>query len=73
MSTIVGWTGHRPDIFDDPAAARATVDALVTVWTQLQGGGTAETIVLARAAGPPVREIVLPVAQMAHSPHGRGI
>jgi uncharacterized phage-like protein YoqJ len=167
MSTIVGWTGHRPDIFEDPADAHAVVtataqnvvanehaerflvggqrgvdtwaaqaaialgvpftlilplgaaeftgdwsaedrqtlatviahatevrvvggtpetayternrqlasqaDLLIAVWTQLPGGGTAETVALARAVGTPVREIVLPVAQMAHSPHGRGI
>src|ERR687884_2066281 len=24
---IVGWTGHRPDLFRDPAAAAARVDA----------------------------------------------
>lgn len=164
---IVGWTGHRPDLFQDPAAARALVNAtaqdlvsharadrflvggqrgvdtwvaqaaialgvpftlilplevaaftsdwsvddratlesiqtkadevrivggdpeaayternrqlacgadlLVAVWTRLQGGGTAETIALARAAGTAVREIVLPVSQTAHSPHGRGL
>src|SRR6266851_7025904 len=27
MSRIVAWTGHRPDIFRDPAAARAALDA----------------------------------------------
>jgi hypothetical protein len=169
MSRIVAWTGHRPDIFRDPAAAREVVnttaqslvtheqadhflvggqrgvdtwaaqaaivlglpftlilplevaaftsdwpaadraalesvmalasalrivgpasdpatayternrllatqaDLLVAVWTQLGGGGTAETVALARAAGTPVREVVLPIAQIAHSPHGRGI
>jgi hypothetical protein len=167
MSTIVAWTGHRPDLFLDPAAARAAVettaqdlvtheqaerflvggqrgvdtwaaqaalalgvpftvvlplelaeftrdwsaddrqlleeiltkadevrvvggepaaayternrqlacqaDLLVAVWTTLGGGGTAETIALARAVGTAVREIVLPIAQIAHSPHGRGI
>jgi hypothetical protein len=167
MSRIVAWTGHRPDLFRDPAAARAAVEAtahdlvtredvarflvggqrgvdtwaaqaatalgvpfmlvlpldvnefthdwasadrqlldgllaeanevrvvggepaaayternrrlatqadlLVAVWTQLGGGGTAETITLARAAGTPVREIVLQMAQIAHSPHSRGI
>jgi uncharacterized phage-like protein YoqJ len=169
MSRLVAWTGHRPDIFQDPAAARAVVhttaqqlisqeqfehflvggqrgvdtwaaqaaialgvpitlilplevadftgawsaadratleslvthasdfrivgstsdptaayternrqlaaqaDLLVAVWTQLGGGGTAETIALARAAGTPVRELLLPVAQIAHSARGRGI
>jgi hypothetical protein len=169
MSTIVAWTGHRPDIFRDPAAAFAAVtatahglvthdraehflvggqrgvdtwaaqtaiacgvpftlvlplevgeftsdwsaadraalesiaalasevrivgtardpaaayternrrlatqgDLLVAVWTRLEGGGTAETIALARAAGTPVREVVLPIAQIAHSAQGRGI
>jgi len=65
----------------DPAAAYTErnrqlaeqADLLVAVWTQLRGGGTAETIALARAAGTPVREVVLPIAQIAHSPHGHGI
>ncbi len=65
----------------DPAAAyternrqlATQADLLVAVWTQLGGGGTAETIALARAAGTPVREVVLPIAQIAHSPYGRGI
>jgi hypothetical protein len=51
----------------------AQADLLVAVWTQLGGGGTAETIALARAAGTPVRELLLPVAQIAHSARGRGI
>jgi uncharacterized phage-like protein YoqJ len=66
---------------DDPAVAYTErnrqlaiqADLLVAVWTQLGGGGTAETIALARAAGTPVRELVLPIAQIAHSAHGRGI
>ena len=169
MSRIVGWTGHRPDIFRDPDAARDVVqstaqnlvseerfehflvggqrgvdtwaaqtaialgvsftlilpvepalftsdwsaadhatlvsvlarasdvrvvgqgddlaaayternrqlatqaDLLVAVWTQLACGGTAETIALARASGTSVRELVLPIAQIAHSVRGRGI
>jgi uncharacterized phage-like protein YoqJ len=48
-------------------------DLLVVVWTQLEGGGTAETVALARVAGTPIRELVLPIAQIAHSAHGRGI
>src|SRR6266567_7558608 len=144
---IVAWTGHRPDLFRDPAAARAAVEAaahefaglgverflvggqrgvdtwaalagiaqdialslimpveleeftrnwsdrdrhvlalineqsnevriagsyternrllatggdvLVAVWTRTRGGGTAQTIDLARAAGTPMREVVL--------------
>ncbi len=169
MSRIVGWTGHRPNLFRDPTAARAAVDAtardlvtrehterflvggqrgvdtwaaqaaialglpftlilplevaefahdwspadrrtlesiraqaaevrivggepasayternrqlavqvdlLVAIWTSLkiEGSGTAETIALAKAGGVPVREIVLPIALMAHSAQGRGI
>jgi len=65
----------------DPAAAYSErnrqlatrADLLVAVWTQLQGGGTAETVALAKAAGTPIREVVLPIAQIAHSAHGRGI
>jgi len=66
---------------DDPAVAyternrqlAVQADLVVAVWTQLGGGGTTETIALARAAGTPVRELVLPIAQIAHSAHGRGI
>ena len=65
----------------DPAAAHTErnrqlaqqADLLVAVWTRLEGGGTAETIALARAAGTPIREVVLPIAQIAHSRQGRGI
>jgi hypothetical protein len=159
---ILGWTGHRPDLFRDPLAAAASVDAaarhllareqvdaflvggqrgvdtwaalaamalgvpftlilpvdvsqftldwarpdralleqtiaaaaevrvaggyternrqiaigadlLVAVWTRVGGGGTAETVALARAAGTPVEEIVLDRAPTAGSAQGRGI
>jgi hypothetical protein len=157
---IVAWTGHRPDIFCDPSAGRAAIDAaarelardveyflvggqrgvdtwaamaaielgvpftlvlpmpvyaftrdwsaedrqvlqdtlaradevrvaagyternrqlatgahlLVAVWTRLSGGGTAQTIRLARAAGTPVREIVLEPSPSAASARGRGL
>ncbi|MBV9327878.1 MAG: hypothetical protein JO352_29540 [Chloroflexi bacterium] len=157
---IVGWTGHRPDLFRDPALARARVesaarelseqatrflvggqrgvdtwaaltaiacgvgfdlvlpceleiftrdwaasdrvvlveslrhaaavrvaagysernqilarqsDLLVAVWTRTAGGGTAETIDLARQAGTAVREIILEPSDTAASAHGRGI
>jgi hypothetical protein len=161
MSRIVAWTGHRPDLFREPNAARATVeqvmrdlagagaerclvggqrgvdtwaaqsavscalpltlilpfhldeftrdwaptdrqlleqtlglatevsiaggyrernrrlatggDLLVAVWTRTFGGGTAETIELARAAGTPIREIVLEPSSTAASASGRGI
>jgi hypothetical protein len=50
-------------------------DLLVAVWTRpsVTWSGTAETIAFARAAGTPVREVVLPIAQMSHLPRGRGI
>jgi hypothetical protein len=48
-------------------------DRLVAVWTGIGGGGTAETIALARAAGTPVREIVLDAADAAGWAQGRGI
>ncbi len=161
---IVGWTGHRPELFRDPAAARARVDEaarelvdreglhrvrffvggqrgvdtwaalaaitlgvpfvlilplppatfaagwteedrlildqtiaraaevriaggyternlqigtgvelLVAVWAGVRGGGTAETIALAQAAGTPIREILLDPAQSAGAAQGRGI
>jgi hypothetical protein len=159
---IVGWTGHRPDLFDDPLAARARVnevagelvrqnyaarflvggqrgvdvwaalaamaldipfslflpfsivefthgwsaddrvlleqtavaaaevriagtyternrllatecDVLVAVWTGIRGGGTAETIDFARAAGTPLREMLLEPAPSERPISGRGI
>jgi hypothetical protein len=161
MSRLVAWTGHRPDIFLDAAAARAIVEAearaqrdagaggflvggqrgvdtwaaqaaislgvpfsvvlpadpeefardwaetdrgalvdtltqavavrvvgsyslrnrqlaaesqlLVAVWTGTGGGGTAETIDLARQVGTPLREILLEPSSSAGSVGGRGI
>lgn len=48
-------------------------DLLVAVWTGVPGGGTAETIAFARAAGTPVREILLEAEPHADSKRGRGI
>jgi len=71
---IAGTVSNRASAYTERNRQLATqADLLVAVWTQLQGGGTAETIALARAAGTPVRELVLPIAQIAHSAHGRGI
>jgi hypothetical protein len=50
-----------------------TAELLVAVWTRTPGGGTAETLAQARAAGTPIREIVLPASPTAASAHGRGI
>ena len=50
-----------------------SVDLLVAVWAGVRGGGTAETIALAQAAGTPIREIVLDPAPSAGAAHGRGI
>ena len=48
-------------------------DLLIAVWTRVGHGGTAETVALARAAGTPVREILLDAAPTAGSAQGRGI
>lgn len=48
-------------------------DLLIAVWTGVGGGGTEETINLARAAGTPVRELVLEPSPRAESARGRGI
>ena len=48
-------------------------DLLMAVWTRVVHGGTAETVGLARAAGTPVREILLDAAPTAGSAQGRGI
>jgi YspA SLOG family len=161
MSRIVAWTGHRPDLFRDPAAARQALcdvarelmaagterflvggqrgvdtwaaetamahavpfelilpfppdefardwleadrsllhqtlahaadvrvaggysarnrqlavrgQLLVAVWTRTAGGGTAETIDIARQAGTPVREVLLDPSPAAANASGRGI
>jgi predicted Rossmann fold nucleotide-binding protein DprA/Smf involved in DNA uptake len=48
-------------------------DLLVAVWTRIVGGGTAETIELAREARTAIREIVLEPAPGAERAQGRGI
>jgi hypothetical protein len=50
-----------------------TADLLVVVWTRTAGGGTAETLSFARAAGTPIREIVLSPSPEARAAEGRGI
>jgi hypothetical protein len=47
-------------------------ELLVAVWGRVPGGGTAETIELARKAGTPIREIVLEPSADANSTAGRG-
>jgi hypothetical protein len=49
------------------------VDLLIAVWTGVRGGGTAETIALAEAAGTPIQEILLDPAPSAGAAQGRGI
>lgn len=51
----------------------AGADLLVAVWTATRGGGTAETIDLARAAGVHLREVRLETDPDADSAIGRGI
>ena len=48
-------------------------DLLVVVWTRTSGGGTAETLNLARRAGTPIREVILAPSPAAYSARGRGI
>jgi hypothetical protein len=48
-------------------------DLLVAVWTRTAGGGTAETLAFARAAGTPIREIVLRPSLEAAKAEGRGV
>ena len=50
-----------------------TATLLVAVWTGTRGGGTAETIDLARAAGTPFREVLLAAAPESDALDGRGI
>ena len=46
---------------------------LVAVWTGTRGGGTSETIDLARQVGTPVREILFEASPRASTATGRGI
>ncbi len=46
---------------------------LVAVWTGTRGGGTSETIELARQVGTPVREILFEASPRASAATGRGI
>jgi predicted Rossmann-fold nucleotide-binding protein len=48
-------------------------DLLVAVWAGIVGGGTSETIALARAAGVALREVILEPSAEASSAQGRGI
>jgi uncharacterized phage-like protein YoqJ len=85
-----GWTTHERALLEQTLAAAAEVrvaagysernrqiatgaDLLIVVWTRVGHGGTAETVGLARAAGTPVREILLDAAPTAGSAQGRGI
>jgi uncharacterized phage-like protein YoqJ len=85
-----GWTTHERALLEQTLAAAAEVrvaagysernrqiatgaDLLIVVWTGVGHGGTAETVALARAAGTPVREILLDAAPTAGSAQGRGI
>jgi hypothetical protein len=52
-------------------ATRANL--LVAVWTGTTGGGTAETLSFARAAGTPIREVLLVPSPGARRARGRGI
>jgi hypothetical protein len=48
-------------------------DLLIAIWTRVLGGGTAETVALARAAATPIREIILEPSPTATAARGRGI
>jgi hypothetical protein len=66
--------GDRAGAFTERNRVLATdADLLVAVWTGIRGGGTAETIALARAAGTPLREILLEPSPAAGFARGRGI
>jgi len=85
-----GWTPHERALLEQTLAAAREVrvaggyternrqiataaDLLIAVWTRVGHGGTAETVALARAAGTPVREILLDPARTSGSAQGRGI
>ena len=46
---------------------------LVAIWTGTTGGGTAETLAFAQAAGTPVRDVRLAPSAAAAQARGRGI
>ena len=81
LERIISWAADVHVVGGDAAAAyternrqlATSGDLLVAVWTQREGGGTAETIAFARQHGTPVREIVLESSPMAGSARGRGV
>jgi hypothetical protein len=50
-----------------------SADLLVAVWTGRAGGGTAETLAFARAAGVPIHEVRLPASPSGTQASGRGL
>jgi predicted Rossmann fold nucleotide-binding protein DprA/Smf involved in DNA uptake len=69
---VVG--GDPAQAFTERNRLLATLaNLLVAVWTGTRGGGTAETIAFARAAGVAVHEVVLEPSPSAGSAKGRGI
>ncbi|MBI2321631.1 MAG: DUF1273 family protein [Chloroflexi bacterium] len=48
-------------------------DLLVAVWTGRTGGGTHETVSFARALSKPIREVLLPAADVPSDPAARGL
>jgi hypothetical protein len=54
-------------------ALAEAADLLVAVWTGRTGGGTHETVSFARALGKPIREVLLPGADVPSDPAGRGL
>jgi YspA SLOG family len=81
LERTISWAADVHIVGGDAAAAYSrrnrqlatSGDLLVAVWTRREGGGTAETIALARQHGTPVREIVLESSAVAGSARGRGV
>jgi hypothetical protein len=71
---IVGSGGDARQAYSERNRLLATsADLLIAVWTRVKGGGTAETIDFARAAGTPIREVLLDPSENARSAGGPGI
>ena len=66
VRVLAGYSARNHALAEQP-------ELLVAVWTGIAGGGTAETIAFAQAAGTPIREILLDPSPTATKASGRGI
>lgn len=67
-----GQFGPEAHTLRNQAIAEAA-DLVIAVWTGRTGGGTHETVLFARALAKPIREVLLPAADVRSEPGSRGL